>query len=315
MSGIEIAGLVLGGFPLLISALERYQEGAEILDIWWNFKRAYKKCMRDLKYYKLDFEQILEQCLLPLIVDDEELKTLISNPGGDGWGNPDLEERLKGRLPKSYDLYLEYIKEINEVIEKLKEELGVDKDHSSLEYQMLRLKFSVSKTRNKRFEELKEYNNKLRNLLKMSDKTEALRQSYENVKKPAKYAVLGQFWYHAYRLYNLVAKAWSCGCQEAHCANLLLRHRETCEIDFRILFIFAHDATAPSTGHWTWQETNIKRVENIMTSKSMKVIVPPPPLQDPRFKSETTKISINSPGRPALKRPRPPGIQHASSSA
>lgn len=125
MSGVEIAGLILGAFPLLIHALEHYGKGAELLTDWWRIQRAYTKCKQDLEYHKILFEGNVEQFLLPLVVDDDELKTLLEDPAGEAWEAEELEVRLKERLPKSYGVFLNIMKDINELMEGLKKELGV----------------------------------------------------------------------------------------------------------------------------------------------------------------------------------------------
>jgi hypothetical protein len=133
MSGIEIAGIVLGGFPLLISALEHYRDGAEAFSDFLNFKHVYKKCRRDVKYLQLCFEGTLKDCLLPLVVDDDALGRLVSDPLGKEWKDQSLETLLKKRLPESYGLYMEMIEEINDIMAKLKEELVVEEVISGAE--------------------------------------------------------------------------------------------------------------------------------------------------------------------------------------
>ncbi len=128
MSGIEIVGLLLGAFPLLISALEHYRQSAEVLDDWWEIKTEYKKCKDEIKLQEINFEGNLERLLLPLIVDDDEIAALIAEPGGVKWKDPALEERLKGRLPKSYDLFLDTIYDIKGTVDGLKDELGVSRE-------------------------------------------------------------------------------------------------------------------------------------------------------------------------------------------
>ena len=128
MSGIEIAGIILGAFPLLISALEHYRETAEVLEDWWQIKKEYKKCKNEIKIKELGFENNLERFLLPLIVDDHDIAALITDPGGEKWKDPDLELKLKSRLPKSYDLFLDTISEINATMDGLKDELGVRRE-------------------------------------------------------------------------------------------------------------------------------------------------------------------------------------------
>ena len=126
MSGVEAAGFVLAAFPLLITALEDYRQGWEILEDWWKIKREYKKCQQNIKLQKLVFEENLEQLLSTLVYDEDELKLLIADPGGDRWKDVGLEHGLKERLPRSYDIYLETIGEIKSIMESLKHALGVD---------------------------------------------------------------------------------------------------------------------------------------------------------------------------------------------
>ncbi len=126
MSGIEAAGFVLAVFPLLVSALEDYRQGWEILEDWWKIKREYKKCQQNIKLQKLVFEENLEQLLSTLVYDEDELKLLIAEPGGDKWRDAGLEHGLKERLPRSYDIYLEIIGEIKTIMESLKHALGID---------------------------------------------------------------------------------------------------------------------------------------------------------------------------------------------
>lgn len=128
MSGIEVAGIVLGAFPLLISALEHYRETAEVLDDWWQIKKEYKKCKNEIKVQELGFESNLERFLLPLIVDDHDIAALMADPGGEKWKDPDLEVKLKGRLPKSYELFLDTISDINATMDRLEDELGIRRE-------------------------------------------------------------------------------------------------------------------------------------------------------------------------------------------
>ncbi|KAK4694823.1 hypothetical protein P7C71_g2816, partial [Lecanoromycetidae sp. Uapishka_2] len=126
MSGIEVAGFVLAAFPILISALEDYRQGWEILEDWWKIKREYKKCKNDLNIERLVFDENLEQLLSPLVHNDDEMEKLLAEPGGKLWKDAGLEHGLKERLPKSYGIYLETIHEILTIMDSLKKELGVD---------------------------------------------------------------------------------------------------------------------------------------------------------------------------------------------
>ena len=122
MSGIEVAGLVLGGFPILITALEKWKDGAQVLQGWWQIKREYRRCVHDIEYQKLNFERNLEECLLPLITDDNQLRILIADAGGDSWKAPELEERLERRLSdRAYRSYLATIGDMKDTMSELQD--------------------------------------------------------------------------------------------------------------------------------------------------------------------------------------------------
>lgn len=67
----------------------------------------------------------MERLLLPLVVDDDEFSTLMADPAGKHWEDVELELRLRQRLPKSYDVFLEIIGNISGLVDSLKKELVV----------------------------------------------------------------------------------------------------------------------------------------------------------------------------------------------
>ena len=127
MSGLEIAGLVLGAFPILISALKHYRESAEVLSSWLAFRRKYQKVKHDIEWLRFSYTQNLKELLLPLICDEDEVDILLSDPLGELWSEPELEYKLKERLAGAYIHCLRAVKDVNEVMEKWKHELGLGK--------------------------------------------------------------------------------------------------------------------------------------------------------------------------------------------
>ncbi|KAF2262757.1 hypothetical protein CC78DRAFT_519767 [Lojkania enalia] len=296
MSGIEIAGLVLGAFPILIHALESYRESAEVLVDWWRIQRAYKKCKQDLHYHRILFEGNIERFLLPLIVDDDELKTLMADPAGDAWEDKELETRLTERLPKSYGLFLDIMSDINELMEALKKELGVNNSKfqasvnpsgtliksnasrkdilsiSNVEFQAKRIKFSLKKSSRERlFSQLQQANDRMRNLLESNDHVTAARRRRETVKTPSIVSrKMSEFWLHAKRLHEALSKAWLCGCA-THVANLQLQHRTSEKVEFDVLF---HLGSSSDRGGW--RETKIKMIpgDSLIGSSGFNINVP-----------------------------------------
>lgn len=126
MSGFEVAGVVLGAFPLAICALEKYREVATRLGLFYRIKLEYKKCSDNINYQQLILTSNLKQLLLPLAIDQDEIQELVDNPGGKAWKNASIVRLLQQRLNDSYELYLEYIKGMEQVMGKLCDELAMD---------------------------------------------------------------------------------------------------------------------------------------------------------------------------------------------
>ena len=125
VTGVETAGLVLAAFPLIISALEHYQEGFETLQDWWRFRSEFVAFTHSIGIQSVMFMENLEELLRPVVASDLEMTSLLDDPGGAMWNHPSIERRLMERLPKSYDIYRFAIDDINLVLEKLKAKLGI----------------------------------------------------------------------------------------------------------------------------------------------------------------------------------------------
>ncbi|RKU48929.1 hypothetical protein DL546_009133 [Coniochaeta pulveracea] len=192
MSGVEIAGLVLGAFPLAIEALDRYRDVAKRCGFWYKIQLEHRKCKDNLTFYRLAYRQQLKLLLLPLVQDGNKVQQLLADPRGADWKDPAITGLLEARLDESYELYKEIITAIDEVMKKLNHELALDKDaiqqnvHSlkgpmkarmkyaatkeGRDYQLYKLKFSNGESvRNELFAELKDLLDKMRSLLSTSD--------------------------------------------------------------------------------------------------------------------------------------------------
>lgn len=127
MSGIEIAGLVLGAFPMALMALEKYRAISKTLGFWWEIRREYQKCYQEVKFHRLCFSRNLKQLVLPLVADQVLINQLLADPGGVNWQESRIAEQLKDRLRDSYDLYLDLIQQLKTTMDELNKVLGTDK--------------------------------------------------------------------------------------------------------------------------------------------------------------------------------------------
>jgi len=127
MSGLEVAGVVLGAFPLLLSGIEHWRDVAEVGGLYRHIHKHHKKCQRDIEFHGLMYKGNLQELLDPLVGNKDEVARLVADPGGQGWGDKALQKLLEGRLKDSYDLYLSIITEMNDVVKEFNREIGSDR--------------------------------------------------------------------------------------------------------------------------------------------------------------------------------------------
>jgi len=290
MSGLEVAGVVLGTFPLLLSGIEHWRDVAKVGGFYRGIRKEYTKCRRDIQYHEILYKNSLRELFLPLIPDAEKVAKLIADPGGPRWGDMALQERLEGRLHDSYQLYQDTVTEMNEITEELKKELCFDKEivqdklkppepkrkssskspspqpsarpskfsviMGRLDYEKFRTKFSIGeRTRNELFGQLKECNERLGKLLSSSDRVSALQDASPGHSKQT--SVLESAFKKASKKSDLLFKAlhnaWQCSCQQYHFANLRLEHRTLTEVCFEVILMFVAPSAYGNTP-WSWKE-------------------------------------------------------------
>ncbi|KAK5000886.1 hypothetical protein LTR66_000303 [Elasticomyces elasticus] len=287
MTGAEIAGLLLGSFPLIISALEHFDETYNVLEQWWEIKRRYRKCKNAIDAQRVAYESNLQMFLLPITVSDDEIEELVSAPAGPRWKDPKLEKTLQSRLPPSaYNIYLETITEMNEVMGDLQKQLGLDKVHfqagiaeeaqssgtckgsaragkrtrltAAAEFQRQRLKFAFGEPkRDKLISKIGELNGGLKSLLNSNDEVVAAQRlrSVDRVSDTPLWLL--QFWQHANAVHTSLQESWICKCRARHLSKLRLEHRTSPELDLQVLLNYAESRSGGDSASWAWQSTCI----------------------------------------------------------
>jgi hypothetical protein len=125
MSGLEVAGVVLGSLPLVISALEHYANGIQTAKRYWRYKSELRSLILQIDTERGIFINTLEQ-LLQGIVRIEHMKEFLSSPGGKVW--QDAEGQLKDRLRSAYDIYFGNVEGMARSLERMREKLALDPD-------------------------------------------------------------------------------------------------------------------------------------------------------------------------------------------
>ncbi|KAF2470024.1 uncharacterized protein BDR25DRAFT_304010 [Lindgomyces ingoldianus] len=276
MSGFEIAGVVLGSLPLIISALEHYAEGIATAKRFWKYKTELRSLILQVNTERGIFINTLEQ-LLTGIVRGEHMDDFLSNR--DLWKEKYVDAKLKSRLRGAYDIYLGNVRgmeiELRKMMEKLV--LGPDgkpqfTDPSTFKQEYRRLKFSISKSEySDVLKNLKNYNQQLTRLTKQSLELEPTR-STENKNRCPNFKA---FQSYARSLYTTLKSGWRCGCP-GHAVNLRLENRSNKlatedeileKTPFRVIFSYTTSSEA-SASMWDWKEADIRWIADTPTQRT-----------------------------------------------
>ncbi|KAL8654302.1 MAG: hypothetical protein Q9210_001583 [Variospora velana] len=220
-SSIEAAGLILAAFPLVISALEHYENGFQVVREWIRFRGEFAMFLNALIRQKIFFRQNIEDLLGPIVASDFEISVLLDNPGGQAWADEALNASLQHRLPGKYEYqsYVTTVSYILEVLQKLKDKLKivegrppwVEQASSSgrlkLEFEMKRITYTLSRRRREKLmSQLEKHNDEIQTLLGNSERLEPMRRKRRSPITRYFHRIREQ----AYNLHAAITHAWRC---------------------------------------------------------------------------------------------------------
>lgn len=126
MSGIEVAGIALAVFPIVVKGLGQMMQGMETIMRWKKYKRELEKYAFRLDTASLSFRDTLTRLLNDIVPSDVDFDLMIAEPMGPLWKEPIYEERLRDRLDQSYKSYLKTIESLAKGVEELRNKLRID---------------------------------------------------------------------------------------------------------------------------------------------------------------------------------------------
>jgi len=136
VTGVEIAGVILATFPLIISGLDAYENGFQTMKEWSRFRKEYLVFMTALGKQKLFFRQNITTLLDPIVKSEDHMLRLLEDPGGKDWKDPELDNKLRCRLEgleETYECYMETVNSILALLEKLKGKLKLGEGEVSIQ--------------------------------------------------------------------------------------------------------------------------------------------------------------------------------------
>ncbi|TGJ81113.1 hypothetical protein E0Z10_g7668 [Xylaria hypoxylon] len=248
MSGLEVAGLVLGALPLAIKAVQTYRKTLHSIK---NVKRDLDYIERDLQTEQVRLQDTCETLLVG-IVSPAKIDSMIGDPFGPEWKlyaerldeNHIFTHHRRLRLYTSYDRFEESITEMSKAAQELRLRLGIEEGSQVgrylfwSEYALMAPQVSPSDQtsiletfkrntsftlKRKEYEavisKMKASNAALQDLCKVHNELEPdrRRRSQGRVTKLLRGL--------SHSIYNALCSAITCACVSSHSIGLQLAHR------------------------------------------------------------------------------------------
>ncbi|KAI4096935.1 MAG: hypothetical protein LQ344_000738 [Seirophora lacunosa] len=128
VTGFETAGVVLAALPLIIIALEKYNEGLKPLKNFVDYKPFIRRLVNDLQTERATLKSTCELLLISLSISNTELACLLADPASSAWREQSLVKELKQRLQSSYTVFLNILEEIAGTLGTLANIIGFDSE-------------------------------------------------------------------------------------------------------------------------------------------------------------------------------------------
>lgn len=133
---MEVAGLVLGAFPLAIELIYIYREQFNKLDDWVNFRETFISFADEIKHQNLLYRTTMTALLDPVIPDVAELNCLIEEhnreESQERWNNGSLDALLAERLgPDDWARFVRIVRRMDSTMKDLRKILKI-KSHEKV---------------------------------------------------------------------------------------------------------------------------------------------------------------------------------------
>ncbi|KAF7941127.1 hypothetical protein EAE99_000764 [Botrytis elliptica] len=277
MSGFEIAGIVLGGFPILIIAVEFFDETFKRVTIWRQFRTRFLQFIDAINVEKQLFNELLRRFLLSVDVPrDEHREELIAI--------------FHLRLGKSYKGFKSLIKTVDSLMIEVNNLLAFkdgridwqEERLSGFEYQVKRVQHSFSKRGPKAFVALEKCNRKLQEILDSVEKLETIGSRKDDLAEAIFFSRIKK---HSQSLHKAINDRWSCECISAHEVSIQLQSRTS--VDSSIIFNLSFEypeilktALYPSDKQLSRTSSKCRKVETTRKARSiLDSILPASPQQ------------------------------------
>ncbi|KAH9235900.1 hypothetical protein K456DRAFT_1737248 [Colletotrichum gloeosporioides 23] len=253
MSGIEVAGLVLGAFPLVLDGLKELETPIKRMKFYWKFQTKFEIFLADVNKERIVYDQNLDLILAFLDLNPHDEHAF---PGGipdSFWGEPKIAEDLKRKLKHHH--FHEFIAELRKMhgaLEGLYTLLPIQKvyqtDGQDVDSHMFRLKTSFLGRKDDLLSQLRQSNEWIYKYLDRAARiiphgTANDQQRFEkhHDKRLKDFQTLQA---QARSLYTCFQKSWQCGCSDGHpCGITVQQSKAETNRDHNIMILFNPSAS------------------------------------------------------------------------
>lgn len=130
MSGFEIAGVVLGTFPLLCDSAKEVASFLRKTKSWWQFETTFETFVSTLSTQEAAYTLVLKRLLDPMDISDSEYLSLLRSPQCDLWHELHVQDGLRQRLSSEYRWFMWNLADLNQAVLGLQELLPIGKVRS-----------------------------------------------------------------------------------------------------------------------------------------------------------------------------------------
>ncbi|KAL2834175.1 hypothetical protein BDW59DRAFT_156118 [Aspergillus cavernicola] len=257
MTGVEVVGLVLASFPIILNCLDYYREGMEPLDEWWSFRTHFIEFVDDISHQMMRYNENMTRLLDPVVTDNESLAALVRDPVDPRWNDGNLDDPLEQRLASERDRFFRIIERMNTVVKDLKNLLQIDGDRlptigsaqqTSWNWQLTRIKISFSKGKHKKVRKLAQCNQNLQEILGYSERLIPIADR-RKLSEPV--TLFDRIRRHACSVHSALNQRWKCQTQKCqiHQAHLSISVA-TKTVSLNILFVVGGEQCPPHARPW-----------------------------------------------------------------
>ena len=125
MSGFEIAGIILGGLPILFKVAEGYKQGLEPLVKWHRYELEFRTFVQNVDIETQMFQAVVKRLLQYTDLSEEQKERLLNGEDLDGWCHSETVKALRHRLRGSFDACKNLLKMLESDLIKLQKILSL----------------------------------------------------------------------------------------------------------------------------------------------------------------------------------------------